>query len=385
MASASPPHRLAVLFDAVGEDWPSMDLCGQMLLEQLQLQAPYNQRLAAERIQPALPRLARRALRSGASRLALNLDRVAGRYLAYPLRAAALRRRCSLFHVVDHSYAHLVHALPPERAGVFCHDLDLFRCLLEPRAEPRTAAFRALARTVLRGMQRAALVFHTTAAVRAEIERNGLVDPARLVQAPLGVAPELHPGTDPADRSEALLAPLGGRPFLLHVGADMPRKRLDLLFDLYAAVRRHRPDLWLVQLGGELGPARREQVARLGIEGSLLRPPRLDRPTLAGLYRRAALVLVPSDAEGFGLPVLEALATGTAVVASELPSLREVGGDAVRYCPPGALPAWTDAVLAALEGEGLPASREQRLARAARFTWAAHARIVAEAYLCLAE
>ena len=61
--------------------------------------------------------------------------------------------------------------------------------------------------------------------------------------------------------------------------------------------------------------------------------PFLDRATLAAVYRRSALVLLPSEREGFGLPVLEALACGTPVVASDIDALREVGGDAVRYCP----------------------------------------------------
>ena len=63
--------------------------------------------------------------------------------------------------------------------------------------------------------------------------------------------------------------------------------------------------------------------------------PLLDRDELADLYRRAALVLLPSDREGFGLPVVEAMACGTPVVASDIPALREIGGDAAAYCAPG--------------------------------------------------
>lgn len=367
-------ERLALLFDAVGEDWPSMELCGQMLLEQLR--AHHANRLLAEPVQPQLPRLFRRTA-VGSARLRWNADRAVGRYLAYPARVVLARRRFAYFHVVDHSYAHLANVLPPGRTGVFCHDLDLFRCLLEPAAERRSAAFRALARVVLHGLERAALVFHTTAAVRTELVRHGFVDPARLVHAPLGVAPEFHPGLDPEDRSSDVLAPLGGRPFVLHVGADMPRKRLDLVFEIFAELRRRHPQLRLVQQGGTLSPERTVQIERLGIERSLLRPPRLDRPTLAGLYRKAAVVLVPSEAEGFGLPVIEALACGTPVVASELPSLREAGGDAASYCPVGDVAAWTEAASRALDDRG---ERAGRLAQAARFTWANHAQVIADAY-----
>ena len=70
----------------------------------------------------------------------------------------------------------------------------------------------------------------------------------------------------------------------------------------------------------------------------------LTRAELAEVYRRAAVVLVPSEAEGFGLPVIEALACGAAVVASDIPALREAGGPAAVYAPVGDVGAWADAV-----------------------------------------
>jgi glycosyltransferase involved in cell wall biosynthesis len=139
----------------------------------------------------------------------------------------------------------------------------------------------------------------------------------------------------------------------------------------------------LVQQGGALSPAQREQVERLGLGDALVQPPRQERPTLAGLYRQARAVLVPSEAEGFGLPVIEALACGAPVVASDLPVLREVGADACTYAPVGDVATWTDAVDALLTGRQPPPPRAERLARAARFTWTAHARTVLDAYLRL--
>ena len=121
----------------------------------------------------------------------------------------------------------------------------------------------------------------------------------------------------------------------------------------------------------------------LGLGDALLQPPRQERPTLAGLYRRARAVLVTSEAEGFGLPVIEALACGAPVVASDLPVLREVGADTCAYCPVGEVPAWVETVDALLTGRQPPPPREARLARAARFTWTAHARTVLDAYLRL--
>lgn len=374
--SSRAPLRLALLMDPREEGWPSMDLVGEALLEEL---SALPSEVAVTGMRPSMPRLFQRLPGMGES-VAFNADRLLTRFGGYPAQALLARGRYDAFHVVDHSYAQLVHALPARRTGVYCHDLDTFRSVIEPHREPRPAWFRLMARTTLLGLQRAAIVFHGTQAVRDELLRHGLVEPKRLVWAPPGVSPEFRPEPSPGDTSESVLAPLGGRPYLLHVGSSIPRKRLDVLFEVFAALRRRHPKLRLVQQGGALTPAQREQVARLGIGDAMLQPPKLDRATLAGLYRRAQAVLVPSEAEGFGLPVIEALACGAPVVASALPVLREVGDTACLYCPVGHITDWTETIDALLSGRHLPPPRELRLARARRFTWQAHARTVLEAY-----
>jgi len=360
--------RLAVLCDARDEGWPSMELVGEMLLAALE--GPLAEEVEVTALRPALPRLARR-LPGVPPRLALNADRFAGRYVALPARARRLPRGLDAYHVVDHSYAHLARSLPAGRAGVFCHDADAFRSLFDPR-ERRPAWFRALARHVLSGLQRAAVVFHSTLAVREELVRHGLVDPARLVHAPYGVARELT-----AEGPAPSMAP--GR-YLLHVGSSAPRKRLDLLLDAFARVRHEVPDLALVQVGAAFGPDLRARVERLGLSSALVQPPPLPRAELAALYRGATLVLLPSDSEGFGLPALEALACGAPVLCSDLPVLREVAGDAALYAPPGDANAWADLVLRALDGRAALPPRTQRVAQAGRFTWEAHARTILRAY-----
>ena len=99
---------------------------------------------------------------------------------------------------------------------------------------------------------------------------------------------------------------------------------------------------------------------------------------LASVYRRATLVLQPSEREGFGLPVAEALACGTPVVSSDIPALREAGGFGAIYCRVGDLDAWTAAVGTLLRerqdgGDDWVARRNRALAHGRRFTLAAHA------------
>jgi hypothetical protein len=72
-------------------------------------------------------------------RLTFNAERYLNRYVDYSRFLARRRGAADLFHVVDHSYSQLIHTLPARRCGVFCHDIDAFRCLREPRRESRPA------------------------------------------------------------------------------------------------------------------------------------------------------------------------------------------------------------------------------------------------------
>jgi glycosyltransferase involved in cell wall biosynthesis len=368
------PLRLAVLPDFLEEGWPSMDLCAEMLLRELGAIKP----VAVERVCPRFRcRFCRVAGQGGR-----NADRYLNRHWDYPRFLKRARSRFALFHVVDHSYAHLLHVLPAGRAGVYCHDLDTFRCLLEPAQEPRPAWFRAMMRRVLRGLGKAAVVFHSTAAVGDRVRHLGLVDPARLVYAPYGTAAEFTPEPATADADQT--APfIGDAPYLLHVGSCIARKRIDVLLELFAAVRRRQPELRLLQVGGTWTPPQQEQLGRLGLDAAVRQLRGLDRATLAALYRRARLVLLPSAAEGFGLPALEALACGACVVASDLPSLREVGGAAAVYVPVGDIAAWSDRILALLASPDQAPTPAARRQQAAKFSWTNHARIISEAYLGL--
>jgi glycosyltransferase involved in cell wall biosynthesis len=361
------PPRLALLADYREEGWPSMDLCADRLAAHLG--RDHAGRLRAEL---ACPPFRRRLGR----RTVVNADRFLNRMVDYPRAARRRRADFDLFHVCDHSYAQLVRALPAGRTGVFCHDLDAFRCLLDPAAEPRPWWFRAMAGRILAGFRRAAVVFHGTHALREQIEQFQLVDPARLVLAPYGVAEEFTPdGPGPTD--------VAG-PYLLHVGSTVPRKRIDVLLDVVAAVRSRHPSVRLVKAGGAWTPAQRQQIDRLHLGPAVVHRPSLTRPELAALYRRAAVVLVPSELEGFGLPVVEALACGAAVLASDLPALREAGGPAAVYRPVGDVVAWADTVTALLDRPDTAPPLDVRRRQAARFTWAEHARIIADTYVRLA-
>jgi len=361
--------RLAIVPDYPQEGWRSMDLFASMLHRYW----PADSRYRADMLAP--PWRNRFTLLSVAAGAARSADRLMNRFITYPRYLRGVRASFDAFHIVDHSYAQLVAGLPSARVGVFCHDLDAFRCVLQPEVEPRPRWFRSMASRQLAGLQSAAVVFHTSATVRAEILYYNLVDPARLVQAP----PGLDPAFVPAE------VPCAGPPTLLHVGSCIPRKRVDLLLETFARLRSRFPDLRLSKVGGEFTPAQSEIVRRERLAGAIDHRHDLTSEQLADCYRRATLVMQTSSSEGFGMPAIEALACGAPVLASELPVFREVADDALVYCSGSDPDEWAAVASGLLDGSRSPPSTAIRAGVAARYSWENHARTIADAYAKLSE
>ena len=352
-----------------------MDLVAAMLMGSLRER--HGDAIEATQIRPTMPARFTRVPGLGSHRIARNADRLAGRFVDYPRYLASLGGEQDLYHIVDHSYAHLVNALPRDRTIVTCHDVDTFRSVLEPAREPRSWPFRAMTRHILGGLRNAAFVTCDSLATRGDILAHRLVPPDRCRVIYLGVSPIMTPEPDAA--ADAALAerlgPPGGRVELLHVGSTIPRKRIDVLLRVFAAVHAVMPEARLIRVGGPFTVAQEALARELGLGADAVTVlPVLSQAHVAAAYRRAAVVLQPSDAEGFGLPVAEAMACGAPVIASDLPVLREVGGTAARYCAVGDIPGWSAAVLQMLRNHAedsvarLEASRLSR-DHARKFSW----------------
>jgi glycosyltransferase involved in cell wall biosynthesis len=370
--------RLAILSDYLEENWVSMEVVADMLADALKQHC--SDRCEVVQIRPQFRRRFSSLLAT--NKFATNFDRLLNRHHDYLRYLKEIIPQFDYFHIADHSYAALAHVLPPERTGVLCHDVDAFRSILKPPQEHRPLWYRMMARRILNGMRRAAVVFYHTDEVARELLQHKLVDPARLKKAPPGVSPEFKV-TPPDSGESGVLDNVRGRPYLLHVGSCVPRKRIDVLLNVFAAIRTNYPDLLLVKVGGEFTSEHQAIIDRFVLEPSIVHMQGLDRESLATLYRHAQLVLQPSDAEGFGLPVVEALACGAVIIASDIPVLREVGASSAVYAPPGDVAGWISVIQKLLNDPASAPPRDQRLAWVSQFSWANQAKIILDTYLSL--
>jgi glycosyltransferase involved in cell wall biosynthesis len=240
------------------------------------------------------------------------------------------------------------------------------------------------------------------AALREQLERtlleaDRLLTPSEAVRRELietGVSPRrvraIHHGTGLMSEM-ATGAPPAGTPsrYALHVGTVEPRKNISALLAAWRLLRARRLDPPPLVLCGGFGwesQALRREIAEAAREGWVLHLGYVGAPELAALYRGAEMVLLPSFYEGFGLPAVEALQAGAPLVASDLPVLREVAGEAALYAPPDRPDLWADRIAALLADGGLrEALREKGFARAALFDWRRTAEETARVFREIAE
>ena len=261
---------------------------------------------------------------------------------------------------------------------VTVHDLSFRSFSWTTQDETR----RALAARLDSTLARARLVLTDSEAVQRELIADGS-RPAEAFRAiPLG------PGHLSAAIEGVLPAEAPDR-FALHVGTFEPRKNLSMLLDAWEQLHANsRVRLPLVLCGavGWKNDNLRPILARGEHEGWLINLGYVSDVALAELYRRAVVVCCPSLYEGFGMPVLEAMGAGTAVLASDIPVHREIAGAAAVLLPSNDATRWAAEAAALASDDG----RRQELAargrsRAGEFSWQRAATATAAAWAAAAE
>jgi glycosyltransferase involved in cell wall biosynthesis len=282
--------------------------------------------------------------------------------LSGPPSAERMARGCDVVHTPD-----LVP--PPTRRPVVLTVHDLV-AMERPDLHPERSVDEQQ-RQLRAARERASVVVCVSQATADSVIDHG-VDRDRVVVVPNGVTalPEPNPSAAPE------------RPFLLAVGSLTPRKGLETLVAAFA--HADLPDDLVLVLAGPDGWAAdrvREAVRRAAPPGRVRLAGRVTDAQLAALYERCVAVCVPSVAEGFGLPVLEAAAAGAPVVASDIPVFRELQDAVAAFAPPGDIDAWAGALERVV---GDPESRARGASRARAtaddHTWARTAELTVAAY-----
>lgn len=268
--------------------------------------------------------------------------------------------------------AHVIPLIHPRATVVTVHDLGY---LHEP--ETHTAASRMLLDRTTRWNARAASrVIAVSAATRDDLVGFYGVPPRKIAVVHSAID---HRRFRPHDPSAALAAAGIGQPYLLYLSTVQPRKNLERLIAAFEQI--DDPALGLV-VAGQSGwmsepierrlrdSPKRDRISRIGYVPDDLVP---------ALYAGAAAFVHPALHEGFGLGILEAMASGTPVVTSNVSSMPEVAGDAAILVDPLDVRSIRDGIEAALDPANRPAFIARGLRRAASFTWERTARLTMDA------
>lgn len=232
-------------------------------------------------------------------------------------------------------------------------------------------------------MRKATRLFTVSEAARAAIARRGTISLERLPIVPEAPDP-VFSVKEPAEVAPVLerLGMPAGSPFLLYAGGISPHKNIETLLDAYARVIAAREPVPPLVLVGDLeretylsaAESVRRRIEELEIAEHVILPGFVTDETLACLYTAATAVALPSLAEGFGLPAIEAAACGAAVVLSDLPAHRESLGEGGLYFPPRDTAALAAALTTMLDDRSARAALAARgSATVAGLTWDAAA------------
>ncbi|HEX5415940.1 MAG TPA: glycosyltransferase family 1 protein [Chloroflexota bacterium] len=334
-------------------------------------------------VSPGWPRGVPGPLARAGQNLGVDLGTFFGHY---PYRLAATDRDdCDIYHLTTQNLATLllVHRFH-KPVVVTVHDIIPYLVRgnrhLTSYAHPLHRLFDTLA---MHGLKRADLLLADSAWTRGTLIQHLGISGDRVRVVYLGVDTARFRPREVPDTFWSRYGLERGNRHLLYVGSEDPRKNLATLLRAFALVSPEWPELRLLKVGAAHHPAEHDRLIELaeslGIAAKVRWLSTVGEEDLPLFYNAADLFVMPSYYEGFGLPVLEALACGTRVVSSNAAALPEVAGADCRLCPP-TVEGIAEAMREALASRADAKDTATRVAWAQRFSWTRTAAEVREAY-----
>jgi glycosyltransferase involved in cell wall biosynthesis len=291
--------------------------------------------------------------------------------LHFPVRAMYLHLLLpKVLKEIDPDLCHYTNFLAPISEDrpyvVTIHDMGL-----EVMRDAHPLAKRVYTRRLIpRVAHKARLVITNSEYSKWEIVRHLGIPEDRIRVTPLAASPDFVP---------VKVSPQN--PYFLYVGNLEPRKNLERLIEAFARIPQKEHQLVVVGSPRYHGGAAREKARSLGLNGRVKFIGYVPRSDLPGLFSGATALVYPSLLEGFGLPIVEAMACGAPVITSNNSSMKEVAGEAALLVDPHSVKEMTDAMSSIAEDQNLRAQlSEKGLRRASEFSWTKTAALTMEAY-----
>ena len=280
-----------------------------------------------------------------------------------------------VLHIVDSDYAAAIPSSRLRQSVVTCHDLMPF--LMAPRLSDifSPMGVRMFRRSLAR-MEQAARVVCDSEFTRATVLEKTACRPERVSVVPLGVEPVFRPVNAAEVAAFRRKHGLADAPLVLHVGSTEGYKNIETVIRVVGRLRKEgNGDTRLLKVGGRFSTAQLDLMEAEGLADAVVHLTGLPEEDLVTAYNAASVLLWPSHFEGFGWPVLEAMACGLPVVCSNGGSLREVAGEAAAVCDPLDADGLTGACARVLsDADHAAAMRTRGLEWAATYSWERTAR-----------
>jgi glycosyltransferase involved in cell wall biosynthesis len=290
-----------------------------------------------------------------------------------------------IFHIIDHSNAHVAYWLKQKgcKIVVTCHDLVQFVYPEILKDQARFPAFSMASwKYSVRGMKKANRVIAVSTNTAKDVTSMLSVGAEKVIVVPNGVEDKFY--QLPADEVLKIKKSYESSPdtfCLLNVGTNHQRKNIDNILKSLVVLRDRGVPVKLWKVGSEFSPDQQKLIRSHNLEPMITFISTPDKSTLVRLYNAADALLAPSLYEGFGLTILEAMACGTPVISANVSSLPEVAGDAAILVDPLNIQAIADAVCALQSDEKLRQRYiEQGLVRTKYFSWRSSTEQVVQVY-----